>query len=69
MIRKILLLGNENLYQKSVPVEKGENITEIINDLHDTLINFRNTYHAGRAIAAPQIGVKKEYFICILTNR
>lgn len=59
MIRKILLLGNENLYQKSVPVEKGENIAEIINDLHDTLINFRNTYHAGRAIAAPQIGVKK----------
>lgn len=59
MVRKILLLGNEELYQKSVPVERDEDISDIIRDLHDTLIDFRNTYHAGRAIAAPQIGVKK----------
>lgn len=59
MVRKILLLGNEELYKKSVPVERDEDISDIIRDLHDTLIDFRNTYHAGRAIAAPQIGVKK----------
>ncbi len=59
MIRKILLLGNNDLYQKSEPVEKNEDILPIVRDLHDTLMNFRNTYHAGRAIAAPQIGVKK----------
>lgn len=59
MKRKILLLGNDELYQKSVPVKKGEDISEVIKDLHDTLMDFRSTYHAGRAIAAPQIGVKK----------
>ena len=59
MIRKILLLGNNDLYQKSEPVEKNEDILPIVRDLHDTLMNFRNTYHAGRAIAAPQICVKK----------
>lgn len=59
MVRKILLLGNEELYQISAPVERDEDISDIIRDLHDTLIDFRNTYHAGRAIAAPQIGVKK----------
>ncbi len=28
-------------------------------DLHDTMMEFRRIYKAGRAIAAPQIGVKK----------
>lgn len=59
MVKSILLLGNEDLYKKSIPVEKGENVSETINNLHDTLINFRKKYHAGRAIAAPQIGVNK----------
>jgi peptide deformylase len=31
----------------------------IIQDLHDTMIEFRNQYGVGRAIAAPQIGVMK----------
>lgn len=59
MIKKILLLGNEDLYHKSISVDRKEGISVIVKDLHDTLINFRNTYHAGRAIAAPQIGIKK----------
>jgi peptide deformylase len=29
----------------------------VIQDLHDTLLDFRARYGAGRAIAAPQIGV------------
>ncbi len=28
-------------------------------DLHDTLLGFRKQYRAGRAIAAPKIGVMK----------
>lgn len=59
MKKEILLLGNEELYEVSAPVEEGENVSDIINDLHDTLMDFREKYHAGRAIAAPQIGVKK----------
>lgn len=61
MKREILLLGNEELYQISEPVKQDEieSIKSVVQDLHDTLMNFREKYHAGRAIAAPQIGVKK----------
>ncbi|MCF2673067.1 peptide deformylase [Fusobacterium varium] len=61
MKREILLLGNEELYQISEPLKKDEieNIKFIVQNLHDTLLDFKEKYHAGRAIAAPQIGVKK----------
>lgn len=61
MKRDILLLGNEELYQISEPVKQDEieSIKSVVQDLHDTLMDFREKYHAGRAIAAPQIGVKK----------
>jgi len=56
---EILLLGNKELYQKSQMVQKGEDLTDLIQNLHDTLMDYRCKHHAGRAIAAPQIGVKK----------
>ena len=61
MKREILLLGNEELYQISEPVKPDEieTLKSVVQDLHDTLVDFREKYHAGRAIAAPQIGVKK----------
>lgn len=61
MVREILLLGNPKLYHISSPVNKDEIglIKETVSDLHDTLMDFRNTYGAGRAIAAPQIGLLK----------
>ncbi|MDW7669422.1 MAG: peptide deformylase [Bacillota bacterium] len=61
MKKEILLLGNPELYEISEPVQKYElpEVEVIVNNLHDTLIDFRNKYGAGRAIAAPQIGVKK----------
>lgn len=59
MIKNVLLLGNEELYKVSEPVKREEDISQIITDLHDTLIDFREKYHAGRAIAAPQIAVHK----------
>lgn len=60
MEKEILLLGDPKLYEVSDPVEKGDlaQLTNVVQDLHDTLIAFREKYHAGRAIAAPQIGVQ-----------
>ncbi|MDN5352023.1 MAG: peptide deformylase [Clostridiales bacterium] len=61
MEREILLLGNPKLYERSDAV-KEEDLAALapdIQDLHDTLIAFRNKYQAGRAIAAPQIGIQK----------
>ncbi|WP_312044924.1 peptide deformylase [Anaerotignum sp.] len=61
MEQKILLLGNPALYQVSTPVTEEDyaNLPKIVEDLHDTLVAFRKKYGAGRAIAAPQIGVPK----------
>ena len=60
-VREILLLGNPQLCEKSERVQKGElrRLHGVISDLHDTLMNFKKRYGAGRAIAAPQIGVMK----------
>lgn len=59
--RPVLLLGNSELYKVSEPVFEGElkTIDSLVADLHDTLLAFRARYGAGRAIAAPQIGVLK----------
>ncbi len=60
-VRKILYLGNPGLYEVSQPVDKAEIelLRPAISDLHDTLMDFRLTHGAGRAIAAPQIGISK----------
>jgi peptide deformylase len=60
-IRQVLLLGNPQLYRESEPVlaEEMETLQPVVVGLRDTLMNFRRQYGAGRAIAAPQIGVMK----------
>lgn len=60
-VKPILQLGDPQLYELSAPVEQSDLVAmrEVVADLHDTMIDFRNTYGAGRAIAAPQIGVMK----------
>lgn len=60
-LREILQLGNPRLYEKSTEITKDEldEIKAVVDDLHDTLMDFRDKYNAGRAIAAPQIGVMK----------
>ncbi len=59
--RTILLLGDPRLYEQCAPVEREEigEMRSVVQDLHDTLFAFRERYGAGRAIAAPQIGVMK----------
>lgn len=61
MIREILLLGNPALYEISEAVREDEleGMAALQEDLHDTMMEFRRVYKAGRAIAAPQIGEKK----------
>ena len=59
--RTILLLGNPELYEVSgeVKIEELQQMEQVREDLKDTLLAFRARYGVGRAIAAPQIGVKK----------
>ena len=61
MIKPILTLGDPRLYEVSTPVleEDWQNLPEWTRDLHDTLMEYRRVYGAGRAVAAPQIGIFK----------
>jgi peptide deformylase len=61
MVREVLQLGNPQLYEGCEPIRQSEvhSLTQTVEDLHDTLGAFRRQYGAGRAIAAPQIGLKK----------
>jgi len=61
MIQPILLLGNTQLYQVSTPITPEDKaiLPQLETDLHDTLLEYRRVHQAGRAIAAPQIGVQK----------
>jgi peptide deformylase len=70
MERKILLLGDPQLYEISdaVAPEELNALRPVITDLFDCIKAVRRDYGFGRAIAAPQIGVKKR-LICILTDR
>lgn len=61
MKRDILLLGDPRLYDISTEVTPEElgGMPALVRDLRDTLLAFRETYCAGRGIAAPQIAVPK----------
>ena len=61
-VMEVLRLGNPKLYEKSEWIKKGDvrHLGRLVRNLHDTLMDFRNRYGAGRAIAAPQIGVMKK---------
>lgn len=60
-VKEILLLGNEQLYKTSDKIKKEETreVEKVVQDLHDTLMDFRGKHKAGRAIASPQIGYFK----------
>jgi len=67
-VKEILLLGNPLLYEISEPIQQEglADVAGIVSDLHDTLLEFRSRYGAGRAIAAPQIGVRKRLiYMCV----
>lgn len=70
MVREILKLGDPILYEKSAKVTESDMVllNDWVNDMRDTLLDFRKTYGAGRAIAAPQIGLRKR-LIYMLTDK
>ena len=61
MVREILKLGNPALYEISEEIGQKEfpQVEAWVRDLHDTLMAYREQYGAGRAVAAPQIGIRK----------
>ncbi len=61
MVKRILKLGDPKLYEVSEEIteEDYKNIAQWVRDLHDTLMDYRSVYGAGRAVAAPQIGIPK----------
>lgn len=66
-VRDILLLGNPTLYKKSLPVENKAEVLKLLPQIElmfATVLDFREKYGVGRAIAAPQIGLLKR-IICL----
>lgn len=70
MIQEILKLGNPKLYEscERVTPEDTLQLKTWVTDLHDTLLEYRRVYGAGRAIAAPQISIPKR-LIYMLTDQ
>jgi peptide deformylase len=60
-VREVLLLGDPRLYEICEAVVESDltALRKVVTDLHDTLMDCRQRIGAGRAIAAPQIGVMK----------
>jgi len=57
----ILTLGNPLLYDVSELVKQDElaYMRNVVDDLHHVMMDFRKLFGFGKAIAAPQIGVRK----------
>ena len=70
-IKPILQLGNPNLYKISEKIHKSElsDISVVVQDLHDTMMEFKKNYGCGRAIAAPQINIFKRLIYMNIDNR
>lgn len=60
-LHKILKLGNPSLYEVSESLTQKELpvALEKASEMHNLILEYRQSYGAGRAIAAPQIGYKK----------
>ena len=69
-IKDILLLGDPKLHKVAAPVTKDElpDLQSHIELMWESILDIRNTYGFGRAIAAPQIGLPKR-IIALLINR
>lgn len=60
-LKDIRQLGDPILYETSARVFRNElsTIPKLVELLHESMMEFRKIYRAGRAIAAPQLGVLK----------
>lgn len=68
MVREILLLGDPQLYEVSSHVTEADSgsLPAWIQDMHDTLLAYREKYGAGRAVAAPQLGIQRRLIYMLL---
>ncbi|MGC9472007.1 MAG: peptide deformylase [Bacteroidales bacterium] len=66
-IRKI---GDPVLYRVAEAVEREEipSLRPVFDRMHDLILEFRRVWGAGRAMAAPQVGVSRR-FICLNIDR
>lgn len=64
-LSNVLLLGDPRLYEKCSPVEPSElaDLQPVIDGMANIILEFRAKYNAGRAIAAPQVGVMKRLIV------
>ena len=67
----LVLLGDPRLYETCAPVLASELplVACWVADLHSVMAEIRATYHFGRGIAAPQIGVMKRLVYLHLDGR
>jgi peptide deformylase len=65
MLDQILLLGDPRLYETCEPVRPEEipQLHPVVDQMANCVLAFRKKYGAGRAIAAPQIGVMKRLVV------
>jgi peptide deformylase len=69
-IKEVILLGNSELREISTEIDfKEENFKLILKDLKDTLEHLQEAKKIGRALAAPQIGWKKQVIFYNLPNQ
>lgn len=61
----VLLLGDPRLYQRCEPVQAHEipSLQPVVEGMANIVLEFRAKYKAGRAIAAPQVGVLKRLVV------
>ncbi len=61
----ILLLGNPKLNKISLPIVQDEEgkVKGWIADLQSAMADIKATYHFGRGIAAPQLGIMKRMIV------
>ncbi len=64
-LEDIILLGDPRLYETCAPVDRSElpDLVPIIDGMANVILEFRAKYNAGRAIAAPQVGVMKRLIV------
>jgi len=64
-LEDILLLGDPRLYEMCDPVERSEvaALKPVVDGMANVILKFRAKYNAGRAIAAPQVGVMKRLIV------
>lgn len=66
----VLLLGDPRLYEKCDPVKPEEvpGLASVIAGMANIVKEFQTKYGAGRAIAAPQIGLMKRLVVMNVTE-